>query len=194
VKAALGLQMHSGWGVLVAVSLDPFAMLARKRIVVADVNSRSEIQPYHFAAQLPTLQQEEHIARCALTSSALAGTAIAEVVEELSPRLVAGAAVILASGRPLPPLPKILAAHPLIHTAEGEFFRQAVIKALENLKIPVTAIRDREIDPSVKNAFGDLASRLEQEISTLGTRIGPPWTRDHKRAALAAASILRLTP
>jgi hypothetical protein len=189
--AALGLQMHSGWGVLVAVSLDPLTMLARRRIVVAAANSRSEIQPYHFAAELPASQQQEHINRCALTACALARTAIAEVIEELSPRLVAGAAVILASGRQLPALPKILSAHPLIHTAEGEFFRQAAIDALEGLKIPVTAIRDRDIDQFIVDGFGKSATQLEGDVSRLGTLVGPPWTRDHKRAALAAAVVLQ---
>lgn len=188
--AALGLQMHSGWGVLVAVSANPFAMLARRRIVVADPDSPRELQPYHFAAGLPPPQQENHIARCAAESSRLAGIAIAEVMEELSPHRIAGAAVLCASGRPLPALPKILAAHPLIHAAEGELFRQTAMKALEDLQIPVTAVRDRELDQRVIAAFGDEAMRLELHISGLGGLIGPPWTRDHKRAALAAAFVL----
>ena len=94
-----------------------------------------------------------------------------------------------ASGRTLPSLEKILASHPLIHTAEGEFFRHAVSQACEDLQIPVTAIRQRELEERAKSAFGS-ASRIQGTIASLGKTIGPPWTKDHKTAALAAALIL----
>jgi hypothetical protein len=103
---------------------------------------------------------------------------------------VVGSAVLLASGRSLPPLEKILAAHPLIHTAEGEFFRHTVIQACEDLQIPVTAIRQRDLDERAKAAFGKLASEVQGSIEGLGKTIGPPWTKDHKTATLAAALLL----
>jgi hypothetical protein len=114
------------------------------------------------------------------------------VVKELNGRHcgVVGAAILLASGRALPPLLKILAAHPLIHTAEGVFFRHAVQSACEGLQIPITAIRVRELDARAKVAFANKASHLQSSIASLGRSIGPPWTSDHKTAALAAALIL----
>ncbi|MGA7380079.1 MAG: hypothetical protein WBX03_04455 [Terriglobales bacterium] len=78
----------------------------------------------------------------------------------------------------------------MIHTAEGEFFRNAVSKACEGLKIPVTAIRERDLDEQAKAAFGKAASRVQRTIASLGKSLGPPWTKDHKTAALAAATIL----
>jgi hypothetical protein len=192
--AALGVQMHSGWGVLVAVSADPVEIPARRRIVTADPEIRGAIQPYHFAASLELPEQEKHISRCAASSSRLAATVIAELVAELSRRQyrIVGAAVVLASGRQLPALQKILAAHPLIHSAEGEFFRNAASKAFETLHIPVTAIRERDLDERAKAAFGNAATRMQGKIYSLGSEIGPPWTKDHKTAALAAALILQL--
>jgi hypothetical protein len=188
-RAALGFHMHSGWGVLVAVSQDANAvtLLDRRRIVVADPEEHGAIQPYHFAAQLKPAEQEKHLAHCAASSCQLAATAIAEVIRELDERRyrTVGAAILLASGRPLPPLAKILAAHPLIHTAEGEFFRQAVRQACEGLQIPLTAIRARELDIGMNKA-----SELQRSIASLGRSVGPPWTKDHKTAALAAALLL----
>jgi hypothetical protein len=188
-RAALGVQMHSGWGVLVAVAQDANAvtLLDRRRIVVADPEEQGATQPYHFAAQLKPAEQEKHLARCAASSCQLAVTAIAEVIRELDARgyRIVGAAIVLASGRPLPPLAKILAAHPLIHTAEGEFFRQAVRQACESLQMPVTAIRAREID-----AGANKKNELQRSIAGLGRTVGPPWTKDHKTAALAAALLL----
>jgi hypothetical protein len=191
-RAALGFQMHSGWGVVVAVSGAPQAIeiLARRRIITADPEMPGAIQPYHHAMNLKL--PEKHIANCAVASTRLAATAIAELVAELnaSNYSVVGAAVLLASGRSLPPLGKILAAHPLIHTAEGEFFRHTVTQACEDLQISVTAIKQRDLDERAKAAFGKAAIGVQGSIETFGKTIGPPWTKDHKTAALAAALLL----
>jgi hypothetical protein len=193
-RAALGFHMHSGWGVLVAVSGDANSveLLDRRRIVVADPKIPGATQPYHFAAQLEPPEQGKHLADCAASSSRLAAAEIAAVVKELDGRHydVVGAAILLASGRALPPLAKILAAHPLIHTAEGEFFRHAVHSACEGLQIPVTAIRVRELDARAKVAFAKGAGQVQSSIASLGRSVGPPWTSDHKTAALAAALLL----
>jgi hypothetical protein len=193
-RAALGLQMHSGWGVLVAVSgaAQAIEILARQRIVTADPDMPGAIQPYHYAMSLKLSEAGKHLANCAAASTRLAAVAIRNVVSELNARQhhVVGSAVLLASGRSLPALEKILASHPLIHTAEGEFFRHTVSQACEELEIPVTAIRQRDLDERAKAAFGNAATRVQHSIASLGSSIGPPWTKDHKTAALAAALIL----
>jgi hypothetical protein len=193
-RAAFGIQMHSGWGVLVAVSGAPNALeiLARRRIVTADPEVGGGVQPYHFAVRLEPSEQEKHLAQCAESSSRLAATAMAEVVRELDQRhyRIVGAAVLLASGRTLPALSKILAAHPLIHTAEGELFRNAARQACADLHIPVTAIRERDLDEQAAAAFGKAASQVLGSIASSGSSIGPPWTKDHKTAALAALLVL----
>src|SRR5580704_16665035 len=105
-RAALGFQMHSGWGVLVAVSENPVEILDRRRIVTADPKLPGAIQPYHFASQIEPAEQQKHIEHCATSSCSLAATAIAELVRELVARKyrIVGAAVLMASGRPLPVL------------------------------------------------------------------------------------------
>jgi hypothetical protein len=195
-RAALGVRMHSGWGVVVAVSGDAnrIEVIDRRRITTTDPKAPGANQPYHHAASLTLLESEKYLAECADISERLACEAVGELMRELDGRQyqVVGSAVLLASGRPLPSLPKILASHPLIHTAEGEFFRNAIRKACEDLKIPVTAMAERELDERTLSAFGNEASRLRSTISRLGSSIGPPWTKDHKTAALAALMILAL--
>jgi hypothetical protein len=192
--AALGVSMHSGWGVLVAVSGDASSLevLERRRIVTADPTIPGAKQPYHFAEGLGLLEAERYLAHCTGASERLAFDAVKEVVGNLEARRcpIAGCAVLLASGRALPPLPKILASHALIHTAEGEFFRDAVKNACQRLGMPVTALKERDLDVRARTAFGNEASRVQRRISSLGSSIGPPWTKDHKAAALAAAIIL----
>jgi hypothetical protein len=198
-RAALGVRMHSGWGVVVAVSGDAHSLevIDRRRIVTTDPTIPGANQPYHYAASLGLTElglpeSERYLANCAAVSERLAFAAVGEVVRELDGRhyRIVGSAVLLASGRPLPSLAKILASHPLIHTAEGDFFRNAVSQACEHLQIPVTAIRERELEERAKTAFGNAASRVQRRISSLGSSIGPPWTKDHKTAALAASMIL----
>jgi hypothetical protein len=190
--AALGIQMHSGWGVVVAVSgaIKSIEILDRRRIVTADPAIAGARQPYHHAAQLELAAAEKYLASRTATSSRMASRAIAEIVSELEGYRIACASVLLASGRPLPPVAKILGFYPLIHTAEGEFFRDAARRGCEDLQIPVTAIRERELDKQAEAAFGIQASRVRDSIASMRTSIGPPWTKDHKTAALAAALIL----
>jgi len=197
--AALGIRMHSGWGVLVAVSWDANSVevVTRKRIITTDPSIAGSNQPYHYAASLALRksglpQAETYLANCAAVSERLASAAVAEAVRELDARhyRIVASAVLLASGRPLPSLAKILAAHPLIHTAEGEFFRQAFRQALERLEIPVTGISERELDNQAKKQFGPTAAEVRKRIDGMGRILGPPWTLDEKSAAMAAAIVL----
>jgi hypothetical protein len=99
-------------------------------------------------------------------------------------------AILLAAGSNLPALPKILAAHPLIHTAEGEFFRQSFRRAGELLGMEVTGIRERDLDQRARAAFGTKIDSVKREIAGLGSSLGPPWTSDQKNACLAALLVL----
>jgi hypothetical protein len=193
-RAALGVRMHSGWGVLVAVAgnADSLEVLDRRRIVTADPETAGAMQPYHHAAKLELPQSEKYLANGAAASERLALAAISEVVRELEKRQyrVVGCAILLASGRPLPTLAKVLASHALIHTADGEFFRDAVRHACERLRIPITAIRERDLDERAQTVFGKAGKQVQGGIASLGSSVGPPWTKDHKAAALAASMIL----
>jgi hypothetical protein len=194
--AALGFRMHSGWGVLVAVcgDTDSVAVIDRRRIVVIDPATPGGNQPYHYAADLSPEKAAQHIAKCGALSESMAHDAIKQTLAELGEGKyrVASAAVLMAAGHLLPSLPEILRAHPLIHTAEGEFFRKSVIKACQRLKIPVTQIRERELEEQAKSAFGKRAALVSRRISTIRASIGPPWTADHKAAALGALLTLEI--
>ena len=192
--AAIGVRMHSGWGVLVAVSNDGgrLSVVERRRIDVIDGKSAAKKQPYHFAKNLALSAAEKYIANCAVDSERLASESIRSSMDELrdSDYVVKTCAVVLASGRPLPSLSEILASHPLIHTAEGEFFRRAVWNACEKLKIRVSGFRERDLEAQAKSVLGKSATAAVKKISQMGKSIGSPWTQDHKSATLAAWIIL----
>jgi hypothetical protein len=190
-RAAIGVRMHSGWGALVAVSNSDgtVEVIDRRRVTVTTPGAN---QPYHFAKKLELPEAEKFLGNCFAVSKRLAFAAVRDVISELHGRQyrVVGFAVLLASGRPLPPLSKILASHALIHAAEGEFFRAAFSTACEGLDLPVTGFRERNLDECVQTTFGNTATRMWRQISILGRSLGPPWTRDQKPAALAALVVL----
>jgi hypothetical protein len=192
--AALGIRMHSGWGALVAVAGRPESLevIDRRRIVVIEPGGPRAGQPYHHAATLSLREAEKYLEKYADASRRLALAALRELVGELKTRgyRTAGAAILLAAGRALPSLEEILAAHPLIHTAEGEFFRRAVREACVQLRVPVVGVRERQLEEQAKVAFGAAASRVQRKISGLGKSLGPPWTQDQKTAAIAAVMLL----
>lgn len=151
-------------------------------------------QPYHFVEGLELEEGERHIKKCATASRQLAVQAIREMLDAVSARnyRVIGCAMLLASGRALPSLSKILASHALVHTAEGEFFREVVREACEHWRVPVLGLRERELEAHADAAFGKTAARLREHIASLGKTVGPPWTQDEKTAALAGLVVSRL--
>lgn len=193
-QAAIGVRMHSGWGALVVVCGDAreLDIVDRRQIVTCEPGIPGIKQPYHYAAKLGLTEAQQYLENCAAVSERLAVAAVSEVIRDLHNRhfRVAGSAILWALGRPLPPLPKILASHALIHTAEGEFFRKAILDACEHLRIAVVRLPERELEERAEARFGKAAPRLERRISSLGRSLGPPWTRDQKAAALAAAIAL----
>ncbi|HLW82317.1 MAG TPA: hypothetical protein VKS20_09780 [Candidatus Acidoferrales bacterium] len=194
-SAAIGVRMHSGWGVVVAVSNDGGRpnVIARERIVVVDEKAGGKRQPYHFAKTMSLSAAEKYITRSKEESQRLAREAIRALAENLRSAgyRVACCALLTASGRALPELAAILAAHPLIHTAEGEFFRGAISEACGTLKIAVARVRERDAEKEVKARLGKPAGDAIKRIANARKTLGAPWTQEHKKAALAAWMALR---
>jgi hypothetical protein len=192
--AAIGVSVHSGWGVVVTLAAKPGAeeVLDRRRLVIIDSKVAGAAQPYHYVQAKEIHAAEAHLNRCAAESRRLAVEALTRIASELGDRgfVLVASALLLSSGRPLPGLAEILASHPLIHTAEGEFFRQSFRSAFEHLKIPLTSIRARDLDDYALKAFGKAATQVHNRIDGMERTLGAPWTKDEKTAALAAAIVL----
>ena len=192
--AAIGVRAHSGWGAVIAVSGDATAVeiVARSRISVIDPKMRGPFQPYHRAASKTLPDAQKYLVQCATECEGFAVTALQKLHDELRAggHRVVGCAVLAGSGRAMPPLEKILAAHPLLHTAEGIFFRQVFKNAFEKLGLRVAAIPERDLDEHCKAAFSKKASGVRGKIARMGKKLGPPWTTDQKLAAQAAWIVL----
>ena len=163
--------------VAVAGSIDTPRVVDRRRIVIADPAMPGSKQPYHAAAGLPFDRSEALVRRAFESSRALALEAVQAAVKSLQSQSheVAACAVLLGSGKPLPDLGRILASHALIHTAEGEMFRDVLARAAQEFGLSVTGVREKELD----------AASLKR-VDSLGKLLGPPWTQDQKYATVAA--------
>lgn len=190
--AAVGIRMHSGWGVVVAVDGNN-EIIDRRRIVIADEHAPGGKMPFHHAEKMALPAAEKFLADYAAECDRRAQGEIEKVHNDLTARgyHVWVAALVLASGRALPELPKILAAHTLIHAAEGELFRDSARRAFESLQLQVVGYRERDLLGMVKTMFGRSAENLLSSVNSAGKTLGPPWTGDYKAAAFAACLALR---
>jgi hypothetical protein len=84
----------------------------------------------------------------------------------------------------LPALESILASHPLIHTAEGELFREALRAASRECGVPMAAVKERELFTRGTAELGIPADALAARLSEMGRVIGAPWRQDEKYAAM----------
>jgi hypothetical protein len=188
--AAIGIRVHSGWGALVAVSYHAGAieLVERRRVTITGTTDHGANQPYHAARNLQISEAEAFIANAFAATCAAASSGLRDVIDVLQGQKykVAGCAILMAAGRTLPPLERILAAHPLLHTAEGVFFRDAFAKACESHKIAVTKVKERDLEILVKEKFGREAPGMTKKVRSFGRTIGSPWTTDQKNATLAA--------
>ena len=189
-RAALGFRAHSGWAAAVAVAGTPRApeILDRRRIEIADPEIPGSVQPYHAAEDLPFEKAQKFLKRCEAGSARLARETVGALLADLKAKghAVVGCGLLLASGRPLPALESVLASHALIHTADGEHFRDALAQASKQHRLSVLRVKEREVYAQAAARFEIPFDDLQSRINAMGKGLGPPWTKDQKLAAIAA--------
>ena len=174
-----------------SASPDPHVVL-RRRLELADPAIPGSKQPYHEAEDRKPKEAARIVGRCIDSSRALAREALGGALDELRARQhdVAGCGLLLSSGRPLPAdLHAILASHALIHAAEGEMYRDVLVRAGEHLSLRVTGVRERDVLVRAK-ATGRPGAELQRRVAEMGRSLGPPWRQDEKLATLAAWVVL----
>jgi hypothetical protein len=192
--AALGFRVHSGWTALVAVALEEQApvVLIRRRLQLVKTFSYTFRQPYHTAEKMALSDAADFVRSVEGESRELAKEGIRAAQKELADLnyKLSGCGLLLASGRELPEFEKILASHALIHTADGELFRHSIRHACARRKIPVAAVKERDLLQTTAKALHANPVSLIKRVGALGKSLGPPWTQDEKLSALAAWLIL----
>jgi hypothetical protein len=165
-------------------------VLQRRRVELAGPEIPGSIQPYHSAKEMSLHQAEKFLKHCATVAANNASRALREAIAELTDKGIMGAGVLLGSGRPTPDLARTLASHPMIHTAEGHFFREALLTACASCNLPVNRIKEKDLPAQASARLGLAPKVLEKRVLELGKTIGPPWRQDEKLCTLAAWLIL----
>lgn len=189
-KAAVGFRVHSGWSALVAISLENDAptVLSRERVLLVETFSYKFRQPYHTAEKMPLKEARAFVAGALSEARRLAAKALRSIQTDLEKRgyEMKRCALLLASGKTLPSLNRILESHALIHSADGELFREAVRRSSEHCGLEMICIKERELLDRGAQTLRANREKLLQRITELGRALGSPWTQDEKYAALAA--------
>ena len=189
-KAAVGFRVHSGWTALVVVSVEKGlpVVLSRQRLNLVKIFSYKFRQPFHTAEKLPFANADKFISSVRTDAEQLACSALRAVKEQLKKQRyqLDRASLLLASGKALPDLEKILQSHALIHTADGELFRQVLHLACKRCGLELACARERDLLELCAQAFSIPAPELQRRVAQLGRSVGSPWSQDEKFAALAA--------
>ena len=189
-QAALGFRVHSGWTALVAVCVDRGlpTVLARQRIHLVETFTYEFRQPYHTAKKMPPDEGREFISRMQEEARRFAYRAICDVQSELQKQglKLTRCGLLLASGKALPGLDKILASHALIHTADGELFREALLHASARCGLRDFRVKEREVLDLAGRAFHRKPPDIMRRVTELGRSLGSPWSQDEKFATMAA--------
>jgi hypothetical protein len=189
-KAAVGFRVHSGWTALVAVSVEKAepTVLSRQRLQLVETFSYKFRQPFHTAKTMRFAGARKFISGVRTEAEHIAYRSLRAVQLDLKKLgyQLDRVGLLLASGKPLPELEKILQSHALIHTAGGELFRQALHRASTHCGLQVICTKERALLEQCTETFSLNPTEVLQQATKLGQPFGSPWSQDEKFATLAA--------
>jgi len=190
----LGFAPHSGWAAVVVIGGTPWApaVLARERVTLADEALAGSKQPYHAIEALPLPEARMRLAALESSAARLAGAAIGQLVRIARAAGIepCAAGILDSAGRSGATLEAILASHALIHTADGNHFREAVSGGCAAHGLAVVRIRQRDLAGEAARSLRRTPRALTATLTQLGREAGPPWGADQKAAALIAWLLL----
>lgn len=148
-------------------------MVDRRRVELWD--KRTPLQAYHAANSQSERKAAETVRRAAEAANAVAERAMSDLIEEMRAAgyAIGGAGVVFGNqGAPREIAPVGL-SHAGAHFAEGELYRGALMDAISGLGIVPVGASERKL-------AGHEAEALIERPA------GPPWTKDHRQAAIVA--------
>ena len=167
-------------------------MLARERLELTDETLAGAKQPYHAIEGLPLPAARARLAALRESAGALAGRGVSALMGTARTAGIEpiAAGILDSSGRDPGALEAILASHALIHTADGNHFREALAAGCAALGLTCVRIRQRDLPGEAARTLQRTPKELAAAVARLGREAGSPWGADQKGAALLAWLLL----
>src|SRR6266576_4130336 len=157
----IGWRSHSGWAVMVVAEGTPASPRILSRELVQLVDEPLPRMAYH-AIQVYELSLRDGKALIGKVRRA-ATTAATKATKTAAKEFGADAVGVVGKARNIPDdLERILAAHSLLHAAEGALYDEAILEAAARAGLPAVLVEERTIA---------ISAALDQA----GKRLGPPW-------------------
>ncbi len=178
MPTALGFRTHSGWAVMCAITDgSPPSIDLRRRLELCP--STLPRQAYHAIVHDGLdLKAGERLIRKVAEASVKAARAAMRATSDLV------AVAVVAEPRDLPALERILKSHALLHSAEGDMYREVIVDAAEREGVPAFHFPSSELRAEPQDTL----------MKAFGASVGTPWQQEHKDAARAALRALASVP
>jgi hypothetical protein len=137
------------------------------------------VQLLHAAAGLPATGAEQFVRAGVAAVGAVAAARLRDLVDTLGGGVVVA---VVTGDHPIPedtPLARILAVHALMHGAEGQLYRDALLDAAATRGLAAHAVPRGRAEEWLA---GDLAAA----VARIGAAAGRPWRKEQKLATVAA--------
>ena len=180
MRSVVGLHSRTGSAEAVALSVSGRAGTSvefRGRWTVDLIEDRAERQIYHAVRDLPTARAEAMVRQMTDVVGDIAVRHLRSIIRSIG---TVDAVAVIVGDHPVPDsLATILAAHTLMHAAEGALFRDALLDA-------ATACGVAAVGVSRNRATELLGGEHADVVAAVGSAAGRPWRKDHKLATVAA--------
>jgi hypothetical protein len=136
-------------------------------------------QLFHAAAGLPAARAERFVRDGVEAVGAVAAARLDAIVAELAGDV---RVAVVTGDHPVPddvPIARILVVHTLMHGAEGQLYRDALLDAAAARGLVAHGVPR---GPAQDRLAGDLAG----VVAAIGAAAGRPWRREQKLATVAA--------
>jgi hypothetical protein len=141
------------------------------------IEDRAERQVYHAVADLPLARAETMVRQEMEAVADIAVRHLSSIIGSLGNVHAVG---VIVGDYPVPDsLSSILAAHTLMHAAEGALFRDALLDAATACGVPSIGVSRNLATDLLGGAYADA-------VAAVGSAAGRPWRKDHKLATIAA--------
>ena len=179
-SAIVGAADHWGWAVLVTV--DRAGGLVDRRRVELVEDGLSKYPHHHDAQKLPVREAIELVARVTRSVEACAEARLEALAASVAMPITA---IALRVCPPLPAtVPERLANYTAQNVADSVMYREALAKAAGARGWSVHWFEARDVTARAASALGRRS--IDALLEKTGTKLGRPWTKDHRMAMAAA--------